>query len=71
MAKKDRDRCLGCHTEEQLCNQCHTVDHPADWATSHAPVAAKGMRSCLVCHPTQMCDDCHAAEGVSTQVITQ
>ena len=41
-AKKDRGRCLGCHTEEQLCNQCHTVDHPADWATSHAPVAAKG-----------------------------
>jgi nitrate/TMAO reductase-like tetraheme cytochrome c subunit len=70
-AKKDRDRCLGCHTEEQLCNQCHTVDHPADWATAHAPVAAKGMRSCLVCHPTQMCDDCHAAEGVSTQVTTQ
>jgi hypothetical protein len=49
-------RCLGCHTEEQLCNQCHTVDHPADWGTSHAPVAAKGTRSCLVCHP-QMCVD--------------
>ena len=52
--------------EEQLCNQCHTVDHPADWATSHAPVAAKGDRSCLVCHPQQMCVDCHAAEGVTT-----
>ena len=64
-AKKDRARCLGCHTEKQLCNQCHTVDHPADWATIHAPVAAKGQRSCLVCHPTQMCIDCHAAEGVS------
>ncbi len=67
-AKEDRARCLGCHTEEQLCNQCHTVDHPADWATAHAPVAAKGMRSCLVCHPTQMCVDCHATEGVSVEV---
>ena len=65
-AKKDRARCLGCHSEKQLCNQCHTVDHPADWATSHAPVAAKGDRSCLVCHPRQMCIDCHAAKGVTT-----
>jgi nitrate/TMAO reductase-like tetraheme cytochrome c subunit len=64
-AKKDRARCLGCHTEKQLCNQCHTVDHPADWATSHAPVAAKGTRSCMVCHPRQMCDECHQAEGVT------
>jgi len=65
-AAKDRGRCLGCHTEKQLCDQCHTVDHPADWATSHAPVAAKGTRSCLVCHPRQMCVDCHDAEGIST-----
>ncbi len=66
-AKKDRTRCLGCHSEKQLCDQCHTVDHPADWATSHAPVALKGERSCLVCHPKQMCVDCHKAEGVTTQ----
>jgi nitrate/TMAO reductase-like tetraheme cytochrome c subunit len=66
-AKKDRARCLGCHSEKQLCDQCHTVDHPADWAISHAPIAAKGDRSCLVCHPRQMCVDCHRAEGVTTQ----
>ncbi len=66
-AKKDRTRCLGCHSEKQLCDQCHTVDHPADWVTSHAPVALKGERSCLVCHPKQMCVDCHKAEGVTTQ----
>jgi hypothetical protein len=67
-AKKDRGRCLGCHSEVQLCNQCHTVDHPGGWAASHATVALKGTRSCLVCHPTQMCIDCHADEGVSVKI---
>jgi len=55
------------HSRKQLCDQCHVVDHPSDWATSHAPVAAKGTRSCLVCHPQQMCVDCHASEGVTVQ----
>lgn len=67
-AKKDPGRCLGCHTRKQLCDQCHTVDHPADWVTSHASVAAEGQRSCLVCHPTQMCIDCHADNGVSVKI---
>jgi nitrate/TMAO reductase-like tetraheme cytochrome c subunit len=66
-ADKDGAQCLGCHTEQELCDQCHTVDHPADWAASHAPVAAKGDRSCLVCHSQQMCVECHRAEGVVTQ----
>jgi nitrate/TMAO reductase-like tetraheme cytochrome c subunit len=65
-AVKDRSRCYGCHSYEDLCKQCHEVSHPADWADSHAPVAAKGSESCLVCHPRLMCIDCHRAKGVQT-----
>ena len=65
-ARKDRGRCLGCHSYASLCKQCHEVSHPADWGVSHAPVAAKGTASCLVCHPRQMCVDCHREKGVQT-----
>jgi len=65
-ARGDRGRCLGCHSYQILCKQCHEVSHPADWTESHAPVAAKGTVSCMVCHPRLMCIDCHREKGVQT-----
>ena len=65
-AVKNRGRCLGCHSYESLCKQCHQVSHPTDWLDSHAPVAAKGDESCLVCHARVTCVACHRAKGVQT-----
>ena len=64
-ASADRAACLGCHGEQSFCAQCHQVDHPADWLSSHGEIAAKGSDSCLVCHPRSMCLQCHEEEGVS------
>jgi nitrate/TMAO reductase-like tetraheme cytochrome c subunit len=64
-ASADRASCLGCHNYESFCLQCHQVDHPSDWSSSHAAVAVKGDESCLVCHPRSMCTDCHQQRGVS------
>jgi nitrate/TMAO reductase-like tetraheme cytochrome c subunit len=63
-AVKDRALCTGCHSWEALCKQCHEVNHPDEWVETHGPLAARGTESCLVCHPSLMCEDCHSAEEI-------
>ena len=64
-AKKDPLGCTGCHDQKTFCDQCHRVQHPADWVQAHGAVAAKSGDACLVCHPRSMCDRCHQQRGVT------
>ena len=64
-ALKDRDGCLGCHSETDFCDQCHRVRHPDDWLETHWGPGAESRDGCLVCHPRSMCDRCHARQGVT------
>jgi nitrate/TMAO reductase-like tetraheme cytochrome c subunit len=59
-AESDGASCDGCHDYDTFCEQCHRVTHPAEWGDEHGAVAAKGVASCLVCHPQSMCDECHS-----------
>jgi len=63
-ATADRAACLGCHSYQSFCIQCHQVDHPADWVTTHGQFAGEAPKSCLVCHPRSMCVGCHQQRGV-------
>ena len=63
-AKKDPLSCTGCHDSKVFCAQCHQVQHPADWVTTHGAVAKLSSGACLVCHPQAMCDRCHEQRGV-------
>jgi nitrate/TMAO reductase-like tetraheme cytochrome c subunit len=63
-AEADDASCAGCHDYDTFCEQCHRVSHPEDWVEQHGTVAAKGVASCLVCHPRSMCDACHSERGV-------
>jgi hypothetical protein len=64
-AKKDPLSCTGCHDSKTFCAQCHLVNHPSDWVTTHGPIAARSGGACLVCHPQAMCDACHKQRGIT------
>ncbi len=63
--RRSRSRCTGCHDAKTFCAQCHLVNHPSDWVTTHGPIAARSGGACLVCHPQAMCDACHKQRGVT------
>ena len=64
--------CYNCHSDvkhtptikDNLCANCHSNEHPADWLKIHKRQVLIG-KVCSVCHEPSFCADCHAT-GVAS-----
>ncbi len=48
--------CISCHDVEEI----KELTHLSAWITSHKSVAIRKEESCLKCHSTDFCADCHS-----------
>jgi hypothetical protein len=69
----DNNFCADCHTTERLIlnsilsreKVTENFIHPGDWIHRHMYFARARPESCLTCHSTKTCLDCHQREGVA------
>jgi len=65
----ERERCIQCHKDEDLCQSCHQGDnlfqetHPLNYNYTHGLDAKSKEKDCLSCHLSgEFCNTCHSQE---------
>lgn len=65
--------CYNCHGDvkhaptikDNLCDTCHSNQHPKDWLVTHKTQVLAGTGvACNNCHQPKFCADCHAERNV-------